>query len=199
MITEKPDIVTRLEALLFAEGEPVSKKKLANTLSCAIGEVEAAAEELARRRSGTAISVVRTDSEVALAISPAAAQTVEDAFARELGKEIGDAGLETLAIILYSGPSTRARIDYVRGVNTSSTIRTLAARGLIERIPNPDDGREYLYKPTAELLAHIGASNARELPEYDKITGELAAFEAKSGPFHEHAGDADTATEPRDA
>ncbi|HEY4488221.1 MAG TPA: SMC-Scp complex subunit ScpB [Candidatus Paceibacterota bacterium] len=190
-----PDLVTKLEALLFAEGEPVSKKKLTSLLNCSIGEIDAAAEELAHRRKDTALSVLRTDSEVALAIAPIAAKTVEDAFSRELGREIGDAGLEVLAIILYRGPSTRAQIDYIRGVNTSSTIRTLAARGLIERIPNPKDGREYLYKPTADLLAHLGAPDARSLPEYDKITGELAAFEAKSGPFENHdesTGNTDT-------
>ena len=186
------DLVTKLEAFLFVEGEPVTKKKLTQFLGCTTGDLEAAAAELARRRKDSGIAVLQTDSEVSLAIAPDAAATIEEAFARELGKEVGDAGLEVLAIILYRGPSTRSEIDYIRGVNTSSTIRTLAARGLLERVPNPSDGREYLYKPTSELLAHIGTPNARELPEYAKITSELAAFEEKSGPVADHAGRDDT-------
>ncbi len=89
-----------------------------------------------------------------------------------------------LAIILYKGPSTRAQIDYIRGVNTSSTIRTLAARGLVERIPNPNDAREYLYRATSELIAYLGVTEATNLPDYGKITSELAAFEAQQkSPF----------------
>ena len=110
----------------------------------------------------------------------------------ELGREIGPAGLEVLAVVLYRGDSTRARIDYIRGVNTSSTIRTLLSRGLLERTNNPDDAREYLYRPTTELLAHLGVTDVQALPEYAKIASELASFEENAAtkepfaPTHEH-------------
>ena len=104
---------------------------------------------------------------------------------KELSREIGEAGLEVLAIVLYRGPSTRSQIDYIRGVNTSSTVRTLLARGLIERASNPNDSREYLYRPTTELLAHLGVSGVTDLPDCATISSELAAFEATrtSSPF----------------
>ncbi|OGG57839.1 hypothetical protein A2853_00505 [Candidatus Kaiserbacteria bacterium RIFCSPHIGHO2_01_FULL_55_17] len=81
------------------------------------------------------------------------------------------------------GPSTRARVDYIRGVNSSSTLRNLLARGLLERAGNPEDAREYLYRPTVETLAHLGITKSGELPEYDTIVRELAAFEHTSEPF----------------
>jgi segregation and condensation protein B len=189
---------TKLEAILFSEGQPVSRKKLLQYLECGADELESALAELKRQKEGTGLGVIATDSEVALAIAPDAAPTVESAYEKELGREIGSAGLEVLAIILYRGHSTRAQIDYIRGVNTSSTIRTLTARSLLERIPNPDDAREYLYKPTAELLAHLGVADARELPDYAKITGELAAFEQKRGVFSDSEHGGDTASSTRD-
>ncbi len=177
------DRSTQLEALLFSEGVPVSRKKLTQLLGCTSDELENAVADLIQRKEGSAIAVIATAQDIALAVSPEAAPTVKAAFERELGVEIGDAGLEVLSIVLYRGPSTRAQIDYIRGVNTSWTIRTLAARGLLERIPNPADAREYLYQPTVELLAHLGVRGAQELPDYAKISSELAAFEEKAGPF----------------
>lgn len=192
-----PDAATQLEAILFSEGGPVSRKKLSQMLSIDASGIDTAALELAKRKEGSGIAVISTAQDIALAVSPEAAPVVLAAFERELGKEIGDAGLEVISIILYRGPSTRAQIDYIRGVNTSWTIRTLAARGLLERVPNPTDAREYLYQPTVELLAHLGVREARELPDYAKISSELAAFEEKAGPFEteDHAREStDTTT-----
>ncbi len=177
------DLANRIEALLFTEGGSMSKKKLMQILEVKAAELTPALHSLAARREGTGLSLVESESEVALTVAPAAADTIEKAFEKEVGREIGDAGLEVISIILYRGPSTRSEIDYIRGVNTSSTIRTLASRGLLERIPNPDDQREYLYRPTTELLAHLGVRDLSELPEYAKISSELAAFEETRSPF----------------
>lgn len=188
------DTAATLEAILFSEGGPVTKKRLMQLLSVDERALGAATSDLRSRREGSGISLGETETELALLISPHASETVEKAFERDLGKEIGDAGLEVLAILLYIGPSTRARVDYIRGVNTSWTIRTLIARGLVERAQNPADAREYLYRPTTELLAHLGSSRLEELPEYAKIAGELAAFEQKTGPFEDNGVPHDEST-----
>ncbi|HEY4522495.1 MAG TPA: SMC-Scp complex subunit ScpB [Candidatus Paceibacterota bacterium] len=183
-------LAQRIEALLFSEGGPVTKKKLAQLLESDAAAIQTAAAELSQSLHNRGVALIETETELAFAVAPHMKDTVEKAYEKELGREIGDAGLEVLSIILYRGPSTRSRIDYIRGVNTSSTIRTLTARGLIERTQNPHDQREYLYRPTAELLAHLGVRNAEELPDYAKIASELAAFEVQSGPFEvEHAGE----------
>ena len=69
-------------------------------------------------------------------LSPETSQEIREAYRRELGREIGDAGLEVLSIVLYRGPSTRSEIDYIRGVNTSSTIRTLLSRRFSPETPS---------------------------------------------------------------
>jgi segregation and condensation protein B len=191
MVSDMPELSARIEALLFAEGGSLSKKRLAQLLSVSPQELQSGIESLSEARKGSALSIVETELEVTLAVSPRESETVRAAFERELGAEIGDAGLEVLAIILYRGASTRAQLEYIRGVNSSWTIRMLAARGLLERVPNPEDAREYLYRPTVETLAHLGVRSAQELPEYAKISSELAAFERQnSGPFEDHAPNA---------
>jgi|SRR5665213_214968 len=170
-------LATQLEAFLFAEGGPVPRKKLVRLLGCDVNELDKTIAELETALSSRGITLIRTEAEVSLAVAPVAQPALDKAFEKELGSEVGDAGMEVLSILLYRGASTRAQIDYVRGVNSSSTIRTLLSRGLVERAGNPEDAREYLYRPTIELLAHLGVRTAQELPEYATIAGELAAFE----------------------
>ena len=142
------DSASRAEAFLFTEGGSLSLKKLGGLMKVKAPELEAALTELSQRLEGRGLSLIKTDTEVSLAVAPDASQSVRAAYQKDLERDIGDAGLEVLAVVLYRGPSTRAQIDYIRGVNTSSTIRNLLARGLLERAGNPEDGREYLYRPT---------------------------------------------------
>lgn len=175
-----------LEAYLFAEGGSLSLKRLSQLTASEPAAVISALDELSHNLAGSGLLLVTTDADATLTVASRESAHLKANYEKDLGREVGDAGLEVLAIILYRGPSTRAEIDYVRGVNTSTTIRTLLARGLITRAGNPNDSREYVYRPTVELLAHIGASDVRELPEYDTISSELKAFEepgAQDGPF----------------
>ena len=172
------NLSNRAEAFLFSEGGSLTLRKLASLLEVKEAELQSALDELAATLEGTGLTLIRSETEVTLAISPVASSAVQKAYKDELGEEIGDAGLEVLAIVLYRGPSTRSQIDYIRGVNTSSTIRTLLARGLLLRTGNPEDGREYFYRPTVELLSHLGVRTLSELPDYAEITAELKAFES---------------------
>ncbi|TSC85920.1 MAG: segregation and condensation protein B [Parcubacteria group bacterium Gr01-1014_8] len=181
------DLASKIHALLFAEGDSLTLKKLAQFLDCDQAELLGALNVLEQTLKNTPLTVVRTDKEVALAVSAGIRDTVAAAQLKEQEREIGDAGLEVLTILLYDGPSTRADIDYIRGVNSSSTLRTLLSRGLAERAGNPEDGREYLYRPTVELLAHLGVANTEKLPDYDTIARELKAFKSKNEIFNENA------------
>jgi segregation and condensation protein B len=97
----------------------------------------------------------------------------------ELGSDMGKAALEALAVIVYRGGATRREIEYIRGVNSSSILRTLLIRGLVSRSTNPDDERVYVYKPTTELQALLGVRTLEELPEWNNVRAEFEAFETK--------------------
>lgn len=177
--TDTQNLINRAQAFLFSEGGTLTFKKLASLLGAKEPELKDALAALSARLEGTGLALIRTETEVSLAVGKETSPAVQEAYQRELAGEIGDAGLEVLAIVLYRGPSTRAQIDYIRGVNTSWTIRNLLTRGLLERTGNPEDGREYLYRPTVELLSHIGVRTLEELPNRAEITAELTAFETR--------------------
>ena len=62
--------------------------------------------------------------------------------------------------------------------NSSQILRTLTMRGLLSRIPNPKDARQYIYQPTTELLSQLGAARVQDLPEYVQVRKRLASLEA---------------------
>ena len=192
--SEARKLAIEAQGLLFSEGGTLSFKRLGQALQCDDAKLHKALAELSRMIEGSGLSLILSDTHAGLVVSHDAQDTVQKAAQRELGRDIGDAGLEVLAIVLYRGPSTRAHIDYTRGVNSSSTIRNLLGRGLVERAENPTDAREYLYRPTVELLAHLGMMSGRELPEYDTIARELTAFTEtahEDGPFSQTTRESD--------
>ena len=178
-----------VQALLFAEGGALTFKSLTKSLECTEKDLQTALDALAQKLEGSGLSLVRSDTETVLAVSADAKDVVIKKASEESKRDIGDAGLEVLAILLYEGPSTRANIDYIRGVNSSSTIRNLLIRGLVERSGNPEDAREYIYRPTVDLMAHVGVTDREKLPEYARIATELATFKASRD---NHASESDT-------
>lgn len=164
-----------IEALLFAAAEPLAYARLKTMLSIDDAVLNQALREIESRLTG-GIRMVRTDVAVGLATAPEAAEVVSQLLGDPGEREIGQAGLEVLAIIIYQGPSTKATIDYIRGVNSSSTIRTLTYRGLLERVRAQDNVREIRYQPTPELLAHLGVTRAGELPDFETLHTELVSF-----------------------
>jgi segregation and condensation protein B len=140
-------------------------------------ELEPAIAELVMSRKDSGIVCVDDGREIELRTSPKAAELIEQVRKEEFNREIGRAGTETLAAILYRGPLTRSEIDFIRGVNSSQTVRTLMMRGFIRKVPNPRDERSFLYEPTTELLAEIGLQHQDELPEYASVKQKLVDLE----------------------
>lgn len=170
------DLSQKIEAILFWKAEPVSLKKLAAFLDTDVKSVKNGLAELATKLTDRGITLVQTDDEVMLGTSPALAPLIETLTKEELSRDLGKAGLETLSIILYQGPISRADIDYIRGVNSQFILRALLIRGLIERVDNPADQRSFLYKATLDLLSHLGVSKITDLPEFEKVKTDIEAF-----------------------
>ena len=83
---------------------------------------------------------------------------------------------ETLSIIIYQGPLSRAEIDYIRGVQSNFILRNLMIRGLVEKIPNPKDQRSFLYKPTFEFLSYLGVTKIEEMPQFAEAKAEIENY-----------------------
>jgi segregation and condensation protein B len=169
------DTATQIEALLFALGRPLGRDELVKQLKVDAATLEAALAELSARQGG--IVVVDDGRELSLRTSQEASEVVERVRKDEYDRDIGKAGLEALSAIVYRGPLSRAEIDFIRGVNSSQTLRTLTMRGLVRRVPNPKDERQYLYEPTGDLLSQLGVSATKNLPDYEQVRAKLAQLE----------------------
>ena len=165
-----------IEAVLFWKGEPITIKKLAQIFAKTEEEISTCLAELEKNLSGRGIVLIRKESEVALGTSKDASELIEKLTKEELVKDLGRAGLETLSIIIYQGPVSRAEIDYIRGVQSTFILRNLMIRGLVEKIQNPKDQRSFLYKPTFELLSYLGLSKIEEMPEFAQAKAEIESF-----------------------
>jgi len=168
------DISKQIEAILFYKAEPVKIKKLADILDTDVRAVKSGLEKLLTDLNGRGLTLIISDDEAMLGTSRDASSVIEKLRKDELSSDLGKAALETLSIILYQGPISRTNIDYIRGVNSQFILRSLLIRGLIERVDNPEDSRSFLYKPSLELLAHLGVSRIEDLPEYQSINNEIA-------------------------
>ncbi len=167
---------SQIEAVLFYKAEPLSVKRLAQILKKDEKEIKNALTELREELKGRGLTLVEWEDEVTLGTSKEVSALIETLTKEELVKDLGKAGLETLSIILYQGPLSRAEIDYIRGVNSNFILRNLLIRGLIERVDNPKDQRSFLYKPTLELISHLGLSKITDLPDYDAVRSDIENF-----------------------
>lgn len=166
----------QVEALLFTLGA-LSRAELAHMLSCTQDELARAIEALASARASGGITLVDDGTTLELRTSAGSSELIENVRKDEYAQGVGRAGLEALAAVLYRGPLTRSEIDFIRGVNSSQTLRTLTMRGLVRRIPNPKDERSFLYEPTTKTLSHLGISRLTELPEYTFVREKLQELE----------------------
>lgn len=162
-----------IESILFVSGEPLSFKKIAETLAVPLEVVSEALESIASKHaedpSSGFLLIFHKDS-VRLATKPEFSGILEDLTKRSLQENLSKAALEVLAIIAYRAPISRAEIETIRGVNCSFTLRNLLMRELIEREGNPEDLRGYLYTPTFRFLEALGLAKREELPDFKLLS-----------------------------
>lgn len=165
--------ISQLEALLFIYGESLEIKKIAKTLKTSEEEVKEAIKKLSAdlENDNRGLFLIQEKEKIQLTTKPELSGLLETVIKEELHESLTPAALETLSIVAYAGPLTRAEIEYIRGVNSSFTLRNLLIRGLIERSPDPKRGNVFLYNPSMELLRHLGVSKAEDFSEYEKFKG----------------------------
>ena len=163
----------KIEAILFWKGEPMTRKKLSEILGVGQIEINEGIEKLKEILNNRGVIVIEKDNEITLGTSPEISELIENLQKEELNRELSKASLETLSILLYKNGTTRAEIDYIRGVNSSFILRALSIRGLVEKIVDPKDSRRFIYKPSFDLLSFLGIKSIEELPEFNDINKSI--------------------------
>ncbi|MFW0871111.1 MAG: SMC-Scp complex subunit ScpB [Patescibacteria group bacterium] len=161
----------KIEALLFYLNEEVRKKRVAELVGISLEELEEAVGELGRMRRESGIVLVETPTTISLGTHPDTSKLIDSVRKVEKEAPLSKTALETLAVIAYRAPITRAEIDTIRGVNSMYSIRNLLVRGLVAR-RNLEN--QVIYEPTADTLKLLGISTQLELPDYDSVSTQVA-------------------------
>jgi segregation and condensation protein B len=164
------NIEQKIEAVLFAVGDPISIGKLTAIIDEKTDDTEQALASLREKYAGrnSGIYIIEHESGVQLVTKPEVSSVIEKLVKTEVSENLTPAVLETLSLVTYLAPVSKASVEYVRGVNSSYTLRNLLIRGLVERIPHPKRSNAYLYRPTADLIRHLGITKKEDLPDFAK-------------------------------
>jgi len=171
-----------LEALLFIHGEPLSYKKIGTVLGIPPDELAPFIEDYKKTldASGRGLQLIADREKVQLATKPEFNAILEEFVKEEITEDLTPASLEALSIIAYLGPISRAKLEYLRGVNSIVILRSLMIRGLVERFPDPEHASGFLYQTTFDLMKHLGIKDKKDLPEYQKFQELLKVFEGQN-------------------
>jgi len=165
------ELVALIEALLLVSPEPTTIEQLAIGASVEPSDIESALAEL-EAPSARGWIVVRHGQTVQLSTSPRFASHVRRFLGLEREGKLSSAALETLAIVAYQQPVTRAEIEAVRGVDSSGVLSTLLSRGLVEIVGRLNTvGNPMEYGITADFLKHFGLTSLDDLPPLGLVDG----------------------------
>lgn len=194
--SEKLELKERVgivEAILFVTGNAVEKKEICRALDLTDKELE---ETLDALESGydfdrRGLRLLRFGAHVQLATRPDYAPYVEKLLQPVQKQSLSQAVMETLAVIAYRQPVTKAEIEQIRGVKCDYSVQSLTAKGLIEEVGRKETlGRPILYGTTDAFLRHFCISSVAELPEID-----FSALAAKLSGAGENQMDGGSAAE----
>jgi segregation and condensation protein B len=180
-----------VESLLFVADKPVDLRQLVRVLEADEETISEVIEMLGEECRQRGVRILRDGKTVQMVSSPEAAFHVEKFLGLGGVGRLSAAALETLAIIAYEQPVTRAQLQAVRGVNSDRVVANLIARGLVKEAGRLEQaGHPALLATTPEFLQHFGFSSLEELPalednsrsdETPAITDEGQANGSQSG------------------
>jgi segregation and condensation protein B len=176
---EPESLAAAIEAILFVVDTPVPPAALAAAVRVPTPVVEAALESLRLEydERGSGIELRAVGDGVRLYTRPAFAPQVEAFLQDGQRSRLTQAALETLAVIAYRQPVTRARVAAIRGVNVDGVVRTLLARGLIVEVGTDAVTGGGLNRTTDEFLERMGLESLDELPSLAPLLPDLDSLD----------------------
>lgn len=170
-----PDVLRLVEAVLFLENRPVHLKQIARIVGCEGGDVKEALRELERsyREQGSSLLVMQNEGgDYYLTVRPELYRKLGNHYDSRKKIKLSTQALETLAIVAYKQPITRAEIEKIRGVRVGHVLRSLLELELI-RINGRKDvpGKPVLYGTTEKFLKFFGLLSIKDLPVLSELNG----------------------------
>ena len=169
---EQNDLQRAVMAVLFAAGEPIDARRLSQTLERDEAEIHEACkalmDDLSFNRSG--IRIVRLENAYQMCSSPEMAEYVTKTLETRKPPKLSPSQLETLTVVAYYQPATKALVEQIRGVDSAYCVSALMTKKLIRecgRLNVP--GRPIVYETTPDFLRVFGLESLSELPEIEKV------------------------------
>ncbi|MCL2617271.1 MAG: SMC-Scp complex subunit ScpB [Defluviitaleaceae bacterium] len=156
-----------IEAMLFAAGEPIDAREIAKTIDVDVRTTQALLDNMACKyeTEKRGITIVQLDGSFQMCTNPRHYEYVRKVFANSRKKPLTPALLETLAIIAYKQPVTKAQIEQIRGVDADHGVNKLVEYSLVMECGRADaPGRPILFATTDDFLRYFGISSLRQLP-----------------------------------
>ena len=166
-MSEEGSLKGRIEAILFVAGEAVRLDELARALEMPVGQVEKALEDLKNEYDyeQRGFCIKRFGRQVQLATRALYAGDVVRLLQPVQKQSLSQAAMETLAVVAYRQPVTKAEVEEIRGVKCDYSIHSLTVKNLIQEVGRKDTlGRPNLYGTTEEFLSHFGLTTLEDLP-----------------------------------
>lgn len=166
----------RVEALLFASGEPLDKEKIAECADLTAVEVERTLERLTERYKSTSLQILEVGKgKYQLTTRKEMSSFIKRLLDQKKDAPLSQAALEVLAVIAYHQPVTRGFVEQIRGVDSSGVINTLVQKNLLEEAGRMDlPGRPIAYRTTTGFLRCFSLSDLEDLPPIEEL---LSFFE----------------------
>lgn len=184
-----------IEAVLMAAIEPIDPQLLAQLTETPVTEIEALCLGLAEEyeRDGRGFALVRIAGGFRYQTHPDMTAYIERFVLEGQTARLSAPALETLAIIAYKQPVSRAQLSAIRGVNVESTIATLIQRGYVMELGHdPGPGQALLYGTTIRFLEQMGVDSLEDLPPLAEFVPEPEVVEALERGLHLRVEDADS-------
>lgn len=182
------ELIPKIESLLFVSSKPLTAKQLAKFAEADETAVKSALDELTKQRQNSGIVLLEASGEYQLASNSQFSDAVQQFLNADLRENLTEATIEVLAIVAYRQPISKAEIEAIRGVNSQYSLRALLMRGLIQKIPNPNDARGSLYQITTEFLQHMGLTSVNELPDFETLVAQIKLPESPAIPPQNESG-----------
>ncbi len=178
-ITAEEELRAVIEAALFVAEDSLSGAEIAEILPVDGNRVLEVIEELKEEyeREGRGVQLVKLSGGYKMTTREEHYQILKKLFGRRTLQRISDSALETLVIIAYYQPVTRAEVESVRGVNSQSVIKTLLEKGFVKISGRRDEiGRPMEYKTTDKFLDYFGLNTLNDLPDEDEVEDIIPDF-----------------------
>lgn len=161
---------SKILSILFVASRPVKLREFTSALDKTAEEVKQGLAEIKSDLRDKGINLLEHAEKYQLVTNPVNSKIITDFLNAELREKLTDAALETLSIILYKQPVTRAEIEAIRGVNSQYILRHLLIRGLIEKNTSKEDSRRLVYITTLEFMNSLGIVDLKDLPDFEELT-----------------------------